>query len=1193
MQFKPLLITLVRYSFIIFFLQTLALSVLLAGELDAQKSKSIKEVNIKIDIQNASVKEALAYIESKTDFVFNYDQRTLKNLRQKISFSREQGTVEEALVYISNEAKLNFRQINENINVISSPDEEISPSVIISIEDIDISGRVTSSEDGAGIPGVNVVIKGAAVGTVTDMDGSYSLSVPGEKTVLIFSSVGFATQEIVVGNENKIDLQMSPDIQALDELVVIGYGTKKKVNVTGAVDVISNEMLENRNNASVSQLLVGTTPGLDFGIDLNGYQPGATASVNVRGIGSLNGGQPYVLIDNFPGDLNTLNPQDIESITVLKDAAASAIYGARAPFGVILVTTKSGSKKSRLKASYTGSASIVTPAKLPGTLDSYTYARVLNEASLNRNPSLFYQESVIDRIIAYQNGDYDYIASQFPPDFPADQVINWDVMPNTDGNWLGGSSGHANNDFWDLATGPNVGQSHNFSVQGGSDKSSYYLSLGYLDQASSVKWGNDFFKRFNLTAKMKTQLADWWDVRYETRFMKNQRHQPSGSRPNHNDAYNALFHIIYNTPPTQAMFDSFGNELQGSVKNFFEAGINNDEQTENWQFFSTELRPVKGWKINADFAFQVFDQYGLHDGREFSQINWKTGENNASWVPSQVNEYHFSNYYWSTNIYSSYELSLNESHNFSILGGMQLENAKNRNMDAQALSLIVPDVISISTATGSPVLNESLSHWATQGYFGRFTYNYKEKYLFESNVRYDGTSRFLKDNRWGFFPSFSAGWIMSNEDFWLPISSAVSTFKFRGSYGILGNQNVPAYQDLALIPISKGTLGWLPGYNETGQVGFTQTPSLVSPSLTWETAAMTNLGVNMGILEEKLLIDFDWFERNTTDMIGPAEALPGVLGASAPQSNNASLRTRGWELAIKWRQTLGNDLSYNIGLNLYDSKAVVTKYNNPTGLLSSWREGQETDEIWGWSSQGMFQTQEEIDNHADQSYIYSIWNTGDLKYDDIDGDGVIDRGSNTINDHGDLVLLGNSNAHYQFGISAGLNFKGIDFFMLWKGTAKRDKAMLGNYDYGYYGFLRANWSQPKEDHLDYYRDQPGTKYVGLYEGEANINTNAFYTRPYLDRESSNKNYNANSWFLADYSYIRLQNVQLGYSLPKGFISRVGLEKVRVYFSGDNLLTLDHLPVGVDPTIPGGGYRDSLGKDYRADRIYTFGINITY
>ena len=613
---------------------------------------------------------------------------------------------------------------------------------------------------------------------------------------------------------------------------------------------------------------------------------------------------------------------------------------------------------------------------------------------------------------------------------------------------------------------------------------------------------------------------------------------------------------------------------------------------ENWQIVGTELRPVEGWKINADFAYQASDFYGLHDGREFNQLNWLTGERTNSWVPSQVNEYHASDFYWSSNVYTSYNWDINNNHNFTVMAGGQYETAKYRSLDAQARNLIVPDIISLNTATGDPSLREGLSQWSTEGYFGRLTYNYKQKYLLESNVRYDGTSRFLEGKRWGFFPSFSAGWVISNEDFWSDAPSLLNTLKLRGSWGQLGNQNVSAYQDLALIQLSKNILEWLPGYNQTGQVGYALTPSLVSPILTWETASTTNLGVDMELFQNKLSVNFDWFERNTTDMIGPSEALPGVLGSSAPRSNNAALRTRGWEVSMKWKQYVNTDFNYFVGLNLYDSKAVITKYNNPTGYLGSWRVGQEVGDIWGWSSNGLFQSQQEIENHADQSFIYNIWNTGDIKYDDLNGDGKIDNGENTIDDHGDLMLLGNSSPRYQFGINLGAGYKGFDFSMLWKGTAKRDKGMTYN-DYAYYGFRRANWSQPKWDHLDYYRDTPGTKYVGRYEGEANINTDAFYPRPYLDNGSSIKNQTVNSRYLGNYAYLRLQDVQLAYSINPPLFSRIGLNKVRIYLSGSNLLTLDHLPAGMDPTLPTGGYRQSTGKDYRADRIYSFGLNISY
>ncbi len=1163
------------------------------------------------------LRDALKLLEShyKVDIVFG------DRIVQDFSVSAEKvslkGTLEENLSRILQSTGLRFRKIgnssyailargdrrkqsggkNQEVSEVATPQmstmmptlptEDFAAPVI----ERKVRGRVTDDK-GEALPGVSILVKGTQQGMITNSDGAFDIEVPDEYSVLVFSFVGYLTKEIEVGVRAVIDVSLEVDEKSLEEVVVVGYGTQEKINLTGAVDVVSSDLLKNRMTSTVSQLLVGSASGVSFDYDRNGYQPGSEASMEIRGMGSLNGGQPYVIIDGFPGDMNRLNPEDIESISILKDAAASAIYGARAPYGVILITTKSGKKEKKLSVSYSSSLNIVTPARLPGTLDSYTFARVTNEASLNKSSSLYYNEETIDRIRAYQRGDYGYIRSQITsqfPDFPVDKITNWEAMPMAGGEWAGANSGHADYDPWDYFTGTNFGTSQNFSISGGSARTAYYFSGGYLDQPSSLELGKDYYKRYNLTAKITTELTKWWDLRYETRFMRSSRRFPNGSRPQDQDTYNALFHIIFNFNPTHPLYTSFGDETQGG-RQFFWAGYNDDEKTENWQIVGTELRPAKGWKINADFAYQSVDRYALHDGQEFTTINWLTGQNTESWYPTQVNEYHYSDYYLSTNVYSSYEKSLNDSHNFLLMGGMQLEAAKYRSLNAQARQLIVPEVISLSTTTGEPSLEEGLSHWSTEGFFGRFTYNYRQKYLFETNVRYDGTSRFQKGKRWGFFPSVSAGWVISNEDFWKPVTPVINSFKIRGSWGQLGNQNVAAYQDLALIPISKANLGWLPGYNQVGQLGYTSTPGLVSPGLTWETAATTNIGVNMGFLGNRLQLDFDWFERNTTNMIGPSEALPGVLGASAPRSNNASLSTKGWESALRWKQTLPNNLNYFVNLALYDNKTIVTKYNNPSGFLGGWRVGQEVGEIWGWSSHGMFKSQEEIDNHVDQSFIFNEWNTGDLKYDDINGDGKIDRGNNTIDDHGDLVLIGNSTPRYQYAINAGLSYKGLDFSMVWKGTGKRDKGNLGSSDYAFYGFLRAGWSQPKDDHLDYYRDQPGTEYVGLYEGEANINTDAYYTRPYLDEASSVKNYNINSWFLANYAFIRLQNVQIGYTLPKKLIP---WGNIRFYFSGDNLLTFDHLPKGIDPTMASGGYRDNPGKDYRADRIYSLGLNLTF
>ncbi|WP_172594507.1 TonB-dependent receptor [Mariniphaga sediminis] len=1170
-----------KFTFIFWMVFVVQLSASVYSPAYAQPAK------LKVEFKEATIKEVIDEIEKQTDLTFFFSGDVL-NTGQTITLKVRNTSVDEILDLVSEQTGLSITIVRDQILV----KKNLPAKDVLFQQPKTVSGKVTDS-GGQPLPGVTVVLKGTTQGTVTNADGEYSLNnIPADAT-LQFSFVGMKIQEILVAGKANINVTMEEETVGIEEVVAIGYGTQKKINITGSVDVVSSEMLENRASSNMSQALQGQLSGIDFSISgRDGYQPGAEMNMDIRGIGSLNGGSPYVLIDGFEGNMNSLNPGDVESVTVLKDAAASAIYGARAPYGVILITTKSGKKNQKFSATYNGRVSLVTPAPLPPELDSYTFARVLNEGQLNYFSTYAVAPETIDRIIAYQNGDYDYIASTFPDNFPVEQVKFWDAYPLTNGWWASNLAGHANNDYWDMATGSDISHSHNFNIQGGSEKTAYYVALGYLDQASTLEWGDDYFKRGNVIAKINTEITDWWDFSYETRFMKSQRHYPNAGRLDNDDTYNILFHILHNTGPLQPFTNSFGNWAQSNVRNFFEAGFNNNEKTENWQTFKTEIRPVQGWKINADFAYQSWDYYSSRYSRAFREENWITGELSGAWVNSEVLKIHSSDYYWTTNAYTSYERRLNEMHNFFLMAGMQYETGTDRNLRSGAKGLIVPDIVSLQTATGVPTVQESLGHWATEGFFGRFSYNYKEKYLFESNVRYDGTSRFLEGNRWGFFPSFSAGWVVSKENFWKQIIPVINTLKIRGSWGELGNQQVAAYQDLALIPISKTSLDWLPNYNAVGQIGYTQTPTLVSQFLTWETASTTNFGLNAGFLDQKLQIDFDWYERNTTDMIGPAEAKPGVLGADVPRSNNASLRTRGFELVLKWKQNLGNALSYFVNLNLYDAKSVVTKFNNPTGILSTWREGQQIDEIWGWSALGLFQTQEEIDAHVDQSYIYNVWNTGDVKYEDLNDDGKIDMGSNTVSDPGDRKIIGYSAPHYQYGIFAGLNYKGFDFSMLWKGTAKRDYGFTVDTGTNYYGWKNAVWSHPKKDQLDYYRDQPGTKYVGLYEGEANINTDAYYARPYTGKSANAKNFNINSRYLANYAYIKLQNVQLGYTFPKSFSSKMGLQNLKVYFTGENLIRVDHLPKGLDAQSVAGSYK-SPGKDYRPDRIYSLGVTVTY
>lgn len=1154
-------------------------------------SSQIARVNIVAN--KLSVKEIIKQIEDQTDYLFVYSNEKV-DLSHRVSLNASDISVINVLNRIFENSDIGYAMEGNNILLMKKEAIRQQKGKVL-------KGAV-KDQSGEPVIGANVVVKGTTNGTVTDVDGNFTLEVS-NTDVLLVSFIGYMTREIPVKDRNILNINLIEDTKSLDEVVVVGYGTQKKVNLTGAVNVISNEDFENRQASTVSQLLQGAAPGFNFDIgSQDGFEPGATMNISIRGMGSLNGGSPYVVIDGFPGDLNNLNPEDIESVSVLKDAAASAIYGARAPYGVILVTTKKGKKNEKVSVSYTGNLIVKTAQKLPESLDSYTWTRILNEAGDNMGGHPFSNET-IDRVIAYQKGDFEYIKNSIP-DWPEGATI-FGAMP--EGNvWNNANLNYANTDWWDIYFGNSVNQKHDISLHGGTDKVSYYFSAGYMDDSSVLNYGTDYFKRMNTLGKISVAITDWWDFGYETRFAKKIREKPNMT--NEGD-YSFLYRHISRNYPITPLYDGFGNYMFESHIPSMQAGTDKQDDIDFWNNFRMELRPLKGWKINADFAYNVYNVYN----QEISEvekyiytydINNQPYENGIS-IPNNLTRKKYIKKYWTTNIYTSYDFDINEEHNFTILAGMQFERGDESWVQGYKTDLISEKVPSFPTATGDALLAEALAHNATESYFARLNYNYKEKYLFEANVRYDGSYVFRNGKRWGTFPSFSVGWNLYNESFWENIEPYVNTLKVRASWGQLGNQNISPYSDLELIPISADKLNWIFNYGSTRPVGYTSGPNLVNRNLTWETATTTNVGMDLSFLNNRLSATVDWFERRTIDMVGPSQAMPGVLGTGVPKENNSTLRTRGWEISLNWKHALENGLSYNLGISLYDYKSVVTKYFNPTGTLSTWYEGAEVGDIWGYTVNDLFRSQEDLDSYlskVDMTHIAANWNTGDLKYEDINHDGKVNNGTNTIGNHGDLSVIGNDQPHYQYTINGGVSYKGFDFSMLWRGVAKKDMYFYRGSNI-YWGFMGGWWeSCLTPEHLDYFRDQPGSKYSGLYEGDANINTDAYWPRPYLNNteEAKNKNH-ANTRYLQNAAYLRLQNVQLGYSFPRSIASKMHLEKLRIYFSGENLLTFSKLPNGIDPVAPvgfptGGEFFGTAGSGrltYGADRIYSIGLTVTY
>ncbi|MCG8306799.1 MAG: TonB-dependent receptor [Cytophagales bacterium] len=1144
-------------------LQTLFFSLLQAAITNAQEVRRVYDVHLNLNLENADVLEAFKEIESKTDFHFSFDISDI-NSDVKINYRRKKISVADVLLKISKEANLKFKQVNNYINV-NRHERKVAPEIEVVIQGITITGKVTSNEDGEGLPGVNVLVKGTSRGSVTDIEGNYTLEVPDENSVIVFSSVGFVSEEIAVGNRTVIDLALVPDLTALDEIVVVGYGTQKKAHLTGAVDQVTSDQLENRPVGSVAQAIQGLVPNLSISATNAGGEPGSSRNWNIRGAGSIDGSDdPYILVDGVPMDIDLVNPDDIESVSVLKDAAASAIYGARGAFGVILITTKNGSKlnQGKVQIDYTGFMAWAQPTRMPQSPNSLVAAAAMNYAAENSGQGVMYSDETLERMRQYQAGTF------------KDETI---VDPNNERNYLRWNGGNANNNWMDLyykEWAPH--QKHNLSVGGNTDKSNFYLAGSYFNQGGQLNFGDEHYKRYNLTANLNTEVTNWLDIDLSTKYTR-----ANSSYPVAWAGYNrtVLWHNFTRNWPSNPLYLPNGELSTSSTAHMLEHGGKLDEQKNDlWLNIGTTIEPVKGWVTRLTYNWNHLDnQANTHRKVVYSTL--PTGEVVPDVYPPPSNgvltgfnktDYHM------FNAVSSYEKEIND-HRFLVLVGYEEQKKEVGGLSGQKLGLVTDNVPSMSTATGEFLIDDSRNHWSTQGVFSRVNYSFKDKYLFEFNARYDGSSKFNTGTKWGFFPSGSIGYVISEEAFFAPLQNVVSNLKLRASYGSLGNQGKEwefNYQYIEIIPV-RTNLHWI---MDGARPVYTGAPGLISTDLTWETVTTLDLGLDALFLDDRLGLTFDWYNRTTSDGHGPAEAVPAVLGTSPPSKNNTTLETKGFEFLVSWQDRLSADFRYDIKLVLGNSKSTITDYNNPTGILNTYRTGQVLGEIWGYTSAGFFQSDNE--DWADQSALYSRWTAGDMKYEDINNDGKIDWGDNTVDNPGDQSIIGNSRPQYNYGITGGLQWKGFDLNMFWQGVGKKD-VLFGSGVNVFYGFRGSKWQNSYYvEHMDYWSPE-GSDFGG--------GPNAYYPKPYMSGEHT-KNTRPQTKYMQNGAYIRLKNLQLGYTIPGELTERIKIQRLRFYFSGENLLTFTKLTKLFDPEATGGAW--GAGKIYPLQRTLSVGVNIS-
>ena len=1007
--------------------------------------------------------------------------------------------------------------------------------------------------DQAGLPvtGAFVLQKGTSNGTVTDLDGQFAIDVPSD-AVLEISSMGYLSQEIAVAGKSFLSVVLAEDNQLLEEVIVVGYGTTKKENLTGAVSVVTSESISKRSSSNLGQILQGTVPGMT--VTTSSGQPGQGVSLNIRGWNSINAASPLVLIDGVPGSLDRVNPNDVESISVLKDASASAVYGAQGSFGVVLVTTKSGGdKEGHANISYSGRWGFTSPTT------STDYETRGYDAAYVTN--LFMQAYSGQKQIKYTDADMQEL-----------WIRRDDVVENPERPWvmMDQSMGrntykyYANTDWWHYFFNDiKPKQSHDISFRGGTKRVKYFLSGNYSKEQGVFKQIPDVHNRYNLRARFSFDATNWLNISNNAAYYATNYTYSGASDPE--STFYVLTagyfpHVTPITPDGNYFYkDDFGAGGQDYVAILNNKNYKNRNQTGNFtNTTEVTIKPIKQLEIKGNHTYSSNNYSSMH-----RQVNLTFADvvpGNTFTLTTGNGEDKLTEKVQSTaihniNAYATYTDTFKDKHNLKVMVGFNNETYYQKTITVTGYDLMSQELNDMNLVSGNEEGVKRIessggqAQYALLGYFGRVNYDYDGKYLVELSGRYDGTSRFKRGQRHVMVPSFSLGWRLSQEEFFSPLKSWWSDAKLRFSYGSLGNQQVSNYGYIRSVSLKQQD--YLFGGGKSSYAAY---DAPVASNLTWETVYQKNLGVDLAFLDNRLTFSGEAYIRDTKNMLTNGKALPSVYGASAPKTNNADLRTKGYELMLSYRDQfmlLGQSFGYNVSVTFNDFVGYITRFDNPDKELSTYYKGMKYGEIWGYTTDGFFASDEEAKNHkVDQSPVNSIifsstgenlgLRAGDLKYVDLNNDGVIGKGTNTVGDPGDRKIIGNSQPRYQYGATLGFNWAGIDFSMFIQGIGRQDwyPGADARYFWGLYARPFSSWIQ--KDFLD-----------RCWSEE---NPDAYFPRPraYIAMKDGRALGTVNDRYLQNVGYCRLKNLTVGYTLPSKWTDAVKMQSVRFYFSGENL-----------------------------------------
>ena len=1117
-------------------------------------------------------------IEKASNYLFQYKDQDVAGINVNVSVKN--ATVREILDKAFNKTDLGYRISDRYVIVekVAVPAASKAKNVKVTI-----TGVVTDMNNSP-LPGVFVLEQGSTSnGVTTDENGAYSITVLDDgNAALTFTCMGFTDKTInITSGRAVINVRMQDDTTLLEEVVVVGYGVQKKLNLTGSVSSTSGEVLSDRPIGNIAQGLQGLIPNLN--ITFASGKPDTQANINIRGNTSLNGGSALILLDGVEiSDLSLVNPQDVENISVLKDASAAAVYGARAAFGVMLITTKKGANNKKIQINYNNNLSWNMPARIPEMPNSYDWACMWNLAVQHDSgdPSDFYFNDKFMNYLKLHNEDPEHNPgvlvdtegiqdSRNTPTTPG-----WAYVSNT--NWL--------EEFYRKS---GFMHQHNFSVTGGTEKVSYYGSLGIKDQQGIFRHGNDHYGRINATLSVDMKLTKWLDLGLSARMNYIKTDEPNVDFQN-NKGY-TLYYEVYRMYPTVPVYlpngefaGMRGHHMNHNVIGKMElAGRDIKRTWDQWYTARLDIHPIEGLSIKADFSYNTFFKRGKQHGKTFYQTYPLGRAPELVGKPNNVTNTHTNNLYNALNVWAEYKHTFGEKHNFGVMAGYNQEEKRYYTNSLRMNDLYDNDLPMTDMAANFLKTDEIGTLWRVQGMFYRLNYDYDSRYLIEVNGRYDGSSKYHKDHRWAFFPSASLGWNIGREKFITDNTSAVDELKLRYSMGMLGNQVTNGYHDYMSImestPIKDYVFG---GKLENGF----KTPTIPN-FVTWEKVITYDLGLDWGFLNNRLTGSADFYIRDTKGMVRPV-TLPAVFGTSTGQENLADMRTMGWEFNINWRDRVddvaGSPFDYGFGIGISDYQAQITKYDNPTGILTTFYKGKMMGEIWGYVTDGYIMTEEEgKEMDYRQEFIGKSWKPGDIRYKDLNNDGVINSGKNTLKDPGDRKVIGNSTPRYRFNITGNFGWHGFNLDFAFDGVCKRDIWVGSDI---FWGFARDIYNSAV---TQYHVDNTWTE----------DNPTAYYPRVRMSKSGMNKQ--VQTKYLQNAAFLRLKNLTLSYSLPQKALDKLKIGAARVYVTGMNVFEVTGLPPFMTPDIA-DNIVDSktfdspnAGKEYAFMRSWSLGLNITF